>query len=1074
MKNRILAASLIVLPCPLFAADSDGDGLDDSVETNTGIYVSPTNTGTNPNQADSDGDGAGDWYEIAIIDVAPTAPQPNSPNSAAIKPNVPYPLPAPDASTGATNKPVKVYILSGQSNMVGQGSIGPLGTPGTLETITKSENKFPNLLNGANWSVRRDVKYRGVIAATGNSDLIPGYNNGSTLMGPEFGFGHVMGYHHDEPVLILKSSEGGRALGWDFLPPGSMPFAVGGTTYAGYGDSPASWVTGSTPVPTGFYGGYQFDQCFKRRTDWAPAGAANPVVTNAATVLDNFATEYPQWAAQGFEIAGFGWFHGWNDGLSSTSAYANRYEQNMAQFIRQIRAYYESRFPGKIRPKAPFVIATAAFEGWDEAYLNQYPTRRAVLNAQHAVSNDPVKYPDLFGNVKTMEARGFWRDKSISPVPAGTQGYHYNRHAETFMLVGDALGRGMIDLLAAATPDTLAPFITGLSPLDNATDLAANTNLVITFNEAIATGTGNITIRNLTDATQSTISITDSSQVSIDGAFLTINPAADLAGGKSHAVRIDAGALKDLSNNAFAGISDDTTWNFTTVAPDLTPPAVVTLSPADNAGGVPVGANLGVTFSEPVVLGSGKITIRNLSNSTQRTIPVTDASQVSLNGTVLSVNPSANLAGNSNLAIRIDAGVVKDLSNNPFAGINDDTTWNFSTAFPPTSAEISLVGAPVEGFLNSAKSGFATTHLGTTQISYNAAGVDKLIVAIGTEAGNNGQRVNSVSVSFKGDTVAQATPMTLVVQDNTMNPAPGQTGAWDGGYAGIFQLDNPFQGPGTFTFSASTSSGAPNGAHVTIIGLAGTRPGAGNTGANWHTQTASGNVSTSLITSAAKSLVIGMVENSGRNNGAGTPALAAGSPMTLAHNGNWGSQWGSAASGYQFVPASGTTVTPTFNTNAGGNIHVVAAEFKASEVTPDAYASWSAQYPSADLTDPSADPDRGGLPTGIEWIVGGDPANGADDAGRAPSFNNSNPDHFVFTYRRRDAAHADPDTTIAAQYGSGLGSWTTATHGVNGVTIDDSSVPEAGFRTVVVSIPKSIAGPTGRLFARLKAGIANP
>ena len=131
------------------------------------------------------------------------------------------------------------------------------------------------------------------------------------------------------------------------------------------------------------------------------------------------------------------------------------------------------------------------------------------------------------------------------------------------------------------------------------------------------------------------------------------------------------------------------------------------------------------------------------------------------------------------------------------------------------------MGSPVEGFLNSAKNGFATTHLGTTQISYDATGADKLVVAIGTEAGNNGQKVNSVSMSFNG------IAMTAAVLENTMTPAAGQAGAYDGGYAGIFYLDNPFQGPANFTFSASTSSGAPNGAHVTIIGLAGTKPGVG-------------------------------------------------------------------------------------------------------------------------------------------------------------------------------------------------------------------------------------------------------
>lgn len=201
--KRIPAAKFMALPSGLFAVDTDSDGLDDSVETNTGIYVSPANTGTSPNNPDSEADGAaGDWYEVATIETNPANPQPNAPNSAAIKPNIPYPLPVPDGSGGATNKPVKVYILSGQSNMVGQGNIDSIGTPGTLATITRNEHKFPNLLNGAGWSVRNDVMYRGVVAAVGKAPLTAGQGGGATVIGPELGFGHVMGYFHDEPVLI--------------------------------------------------------------------------------------------------------------------------------------------------------------------------------------------------------------------------------------------------------------------------------------------------------------------------------------------------------------------------------------------------------------------------------------------------------------------------------------------------------------------------------------------------------------------------------------------------------------------------------------------------------------------------------------------------------------------------------------------------------------------------------------------------------------------------------------------------------------------------------------------------------
>ncbi|MCX6873056.1 MAG: hypothetical protein NTW21_04505 [Verrucomicrobia bacterium] len=81
-----------------------------------------------------------------------------APNNPGAKPNLPYPLPKPDGSTGATNQAVKVFIMSGQSNMVGMGEVN--GTaPGTLNTVVKPQGKFPNLIDaGGNRSVRNDVK----------------------------------------------------------------------------------------------------------------------------------------------------------------------------------------------------------------------------------------------------------------------------------------------------------------------------------------------------------------------------------------------------------------------------------------------------------------------------------------------------------------------------------------------------------------------------------------------------------------------------------------------------------------------------------------------------------------------------------------------------------------------------------------------------------------------------------------------------------------------------------------------------------------------------------------------------
>ena len=482
--------------------DTDADSLRDGAETNTGTYVSATNTGTNPLLPDSDADGAGDWYEVVIIDKKPSlGSPPNSPNNASLKPNIPYPMPDPDASTGVTNKPVKVYIMSGQSNMVGFGTVNGSG-PGTLQSMTGAEKKFPNLVaSSSGWTTRNDVKYRGVITDIANGNLKP--DVAGDKYGPELGFGYVMGYHHDEPVLLIKASQGNRGLMWDILPPGSPRTVSGATTYPAYGESPETWATATGgPTPGGWYAGKQYDDFFLKENNMAPAttwisGTAYPngcqlrhngvlyisksahtaaatsepgvgatwgtvwsvySVFNTADVLDNFAAEYPAWAAQGFEIAGFVWWQGYDD---TGEPRATRYEPNMVRFIKQIRAYYENRYNNdasaltSIKTNAPFVIATLAADGgWGNTAAGYAKVAQAQLN----VDGSAGIYPEFVGNVKTMEARGFWRDKAISPMD---QGYHYNQNAETYLLVGDALGRAMVDLQSTTSGNTFASWMAG-------------------------------------------------------------------------------------------------------------------------------------------------------------------------------------------------------------------------------------------------------------------------------------------------------------------------------------------------------------------------------------------------------------------------------------------------------------------------------------------------------------------------------------------------------------------------------------------------------------------------------------
>ncbi|MCX6872729.1 MAG: DUF6288 domain-containing protein [Verrucomicrobia bacterium] len=233
------------------------------------------------------------------------------------------------------------------------------------------------------------------------------------------------------------------------------------------------------------------------------------------------------------------------------------------------------------------------------------------------------------------------------------------------------------------------PELTTLNPADNATDVAADANLVATFTKPIAIGIGNITLKNLTDGINTPIAVTDTTQVSISGAVLTINPTANLLPTKNYAIQIAETAIDDTAGNSFAGITTDVTWNFTTVA-DTAPPVISTYSPADNATGVTIDANLVATFSEPIALGTGNITIKNLTDGIDTPIAVTDTTQVSISGSVMTINLTAFLLNGKNYAIQIAATAIKDLANNSFGGINNDTTWNFTPPLPARSARRSL------------------------------------------------------------------------------------------------------------------------------------------------------------------------------------------------------------------------------------------------------------------------------------------------------------------------------------------------------------------------------------------------
>lgn len=306
-------------------------------------------------------------------------------------------------------KPVKVYIMLGQSNMLGFGRIGPRDQRGTLEHLVHEESRYQHHADdAAGWKTNEQVRFVQVMHKNGKAAVLR--NERLSIkgrhIGPELEFGRVVG-SDDHPTLLLKSCIGNRSLGWDLLPPGSESFEQDGRVYAGYKQSPDSWEKGTTPEPIAWYAGKQYDDD----------------ISSAKEILKDIGTYYP--GATSYHVAGFCWWQGHKDGCNP--AHANRYQHNLGNLIRQLRTDFNA-------PSAKFVLATVAFNG---SKLDGHML--TVLNAQMALEHET----EFAGTVKCVDARPYWRDASDSP---SKQGHHYNHNAETYLEVGRELGVAMMEL----------------------------------------------------------------------------------------------------------------------------------------------------------------------------------------------------------------------------------------------------------------------------------------------------------------------------------------------------------------------------------------------------------------------------------------------------------------------------------------------------------------------------------------------------------------------------------------------------------------------------------------------------
>jgi len=302
--------------------------------------------------------------------------------------------------TCPANGKLKIFILSGQSNMVGFGQVEG-DSPGTMETLVKEKpDAYGHLVDESGEPIVRDDVWLVNISHEDRKKqgwLTTGYGASEGHIGPEYGFGMVVGDCFEDPVLIIKSAWGGRSLVHNFLPPSSA-------------DYPEPRKDGDK--------GFQYAE----------------VVRHVKEITGNLKKYYPHYDGKGYEIVGFGWHQGWNDRISQPAV--DVYEQNLVNLIKDIRRDLGVE-------KLPFVVANTGMGGWDIPSTARYKTKvEKLMNDQLAVA-DGEKYPAFKGNVAGVETRDFHRDTAASP---SRQGFHWNRNWETLYLIGKTMGEKMVGM----------------------------------------------------------------------------------------------------------------------------------------------------------------------------------------------------------------------------------------------------------------------------------------------------------------------------------------------------------------------------------------------------------------------------------------------------------------------------------------------------------------------------------------------------------------------------------------------------------------------------------------------------
>ena len=300
----------------------------------------------------------------------------------------------------ALAKPLKVFILAGQSNMEGHAAISTFDYIGK-DPLTAPLLKEMRNLDGSPrvcdqvWMSYLTGPYDGSANGEGLGKLTAGFGargDQPTKMcsniGPEFTFGIYIEKELNEPILIIKTAWGGRSLNTEFRPPSAGPYML-----------PQVIQEEWDRHPQGAHGIPKLEDRKKWRAEKDAASGAfyRMMMDHVKMVLADPKRVCPAYDTKnGYELAGFVWLQGFNDLVDGTTypgpdkpGKYDLYSDLLAQFIRDVRKDLSA-------PKMPFVIGVLGVGG-----MGDHQVFRKAMAA-------PADMPEFRGNVVAVETAPFW------------------------------------------------------------------------------------------------------------------------------------------------------------------------------------------------------------------------------------------------------------------------------------------------------------------------------------------------------------------------------------------------------------------------------------------------------------------------------------------------------------------------------------------------------------------------------------------------------------------------------------------------------------------------------------------